>query len=624
MLLGSFASCSKDQGSAPTIDPQGETTIISLNAEMSLDDDDLRALEYQMGTNAQGQQVPVPEFTDGQKVPVHTFIKSSFNERAIKTIEWTYVAKTKTLHLMYDDPGNDLGIVTNLNNMSGRKWYLSGMIGGQLNGTKVQLNGTKVLTESDGSLGCVAGKLDVPYYFPWTELTIEVSKGLKTGSTSSYKYAHARAGEMKTFKPLGALIGYNLGNAVSGSNSLTLENFHVSSNVFGDQGSFELNNTVTVPQPVWSPESCTDMTYTFTSTPTPITEGTSSSKYYYAWVMPTPGVTDPARTNIRVRFASTPFQNETDEFKRDDTRFYFTDYVPNATTGGKVVSGKVYKLKTNATKNIKHPMQHVTKSDLAGGPSLTYDITNYIPKPAGVQGALRFTPNHNNDQSGYYNWHIAKGDKNANYNSPPTKKLADQTLIDTDGSSIILGTKYRVPYDNEWWGVFPQVTVSWTTSTSGIRAETMKVGEGLGATALLQGYTSEYSAVSTDGNDAVFYAIRFTPKSDCATITEQVLQESTRFYTPARDDMMKCAYRFRRVGNDAEWASGTSLTTHMVIDAVYLGPETTATTLATVSTPAWWTAHAGKVISRTFPASGFIMDTTTGWAGPRATASKYN
>lgn len=214
LALGAFASCSDDR-SEPNDSAQrgGEKVSFSLNAEVSVDDPSLRAIDYKLGNNANGELVPMPQFTDGQEVEVHTILQSSSGRAVAKTLKWRYNKAKHKLVLRQND-GHSLSI-SGFNNDGGVKWYISGMIGGTLipNTTQVAFEGERVLKGVDGNIGDVIGSLNVPYSFGWTELTINT--GTPREINGSHRYAEVPAGSGVKFSPLGALIAYKLGNAQS-------------------------------------------------------------------------------------------------------------------------------------------------------------------------------------------------------------------------------------------------------------------------------------------------------------------------------------------------------------------------------------------------------------------------
>lgn len=275
LAVGVFASCSQE-GNEPnsTAEIGGETVSFSLSAEVSVDDPSLRAIDYKLGSNANGELVPMPQFTDKQEVEVHTILKSSNGAVAAKTLKWRYSAASKKLVLSQND-GHSI-TVSGFNNDNGVKWYVSGLIGGELipNTTRVTFAGERVLKGVDGNEGDIVGSLNVPYAFGWTELTINTSDARDTDD--SHKYALVPPTANVKFVPRGSLIAYKLGNAqTSGSYTFSPKGFTVASNAWGDQGEFELSTDIPTANPetslpLWTESSCgANMYYTFADGHTP-------------------------------------------------------------------------------------------------------------------------------------------------------------------------------------------------------------------------------------------------------------------------------------------------------------------------------------------------------------------
>ncbi len=622
-----LASCTKDGGQEPSPGPAEQTTL-SLVAEMPLEEEAgtraAQTIDFELGS-VSGQTIPRPKFTDGQKVPVHTILKSSTGEMDIKTVEWTYYADSKTLRLIHGDAGNSF-TVANFNNDGGRVWYMAAMIGGELNGTRVEFNGVKVLTETSGQVGDAVGALHVPYYFPWTEVKIQTNREPGLGAGASYSYGLARPADTdpkKKFKPLGSLIGYQLGNAVAGSGARVVESFTVTSNAFADQGSFELDDTPSASTlPVWTPSQCSGaMTYTFAPTPPSLSPDVTPTKYYYAWVMPRPTPPVELRTRVTMRFT-------TSLSGTDFTKAYYTDYVPNATTGGLPKTGKVYSLKANAKENVIVPIQYLTEYNLAGGPGITIVPANVTPAPPGVQGVLRFNNRsvanpttatnsipHRNDQSGYYNPELLTAQNHLGRN-PSLINIINLSAVDMDGTTRVLNTRYRVAELDDVWGLAPQASLRPNWISYAPYTEQMKVGEG--TSAVLGNYTSRYAEHVTlsDPNDYAYVGVRFGRQEQCLdnirTGHDNQNPSLARTYVGAPDDVMKCAYRFLRKGNATLWLNSfnnptNALDTHYILEVVYLGNEAQATDVYALRDPAWWTAPGRVVFSRILPAAGHMQ-----------------
>lgn len=613
LTLTLVASCSKD--TSRTEEPgsldQGKAASISLAMSVSVDDESFRALEYSLQPNAKGQLVPMPMFTDKQKVDVHTMIKSNTGAIAAKTVKWTYSADTKTLRLLPGDEGNAFPL-TNFNNENSRKWYVTGMIGGTLGADhSVVVTPTRDL-KAAANLNDELGSYDVPYAFAWTELEIHTS-GEKEGNS----YKEASVTPLVTFKPQGAFVKFQLGNKQEDNTnpSFTLKSFTVSSNNFGDQGKFDMNTTPNPGgMPKWSAADCgTTMLYTIQGTSPSITHGAKMDKYYYAWVMPEHR--NIVRTSVVIRGEST---GET-----SITKSFFSDYV---TKDKNLTSGLVHLLSANVSKPVYLPIEYITEYNLAGGGSSVAvspiissgDASDYI----GHTGQLRFAnlkadgqpePNpHANNRSSHYMWTSVSAGAN------PDQALRNLTMLDVDGQSILLKDKYRIPQLDDWWGIFPSATTAEVNLQNiGISMvpgmsqrlktpEHMKVGDATEGNLFAQNYTSEYTpARSINTNDVVVYALRFMKQEECASIEKEIyLEDKLRFYPPASDNTMACAYRFQRVGSRNTWEDKQSMNHHLIIEVVYLGEEVVSTSLETIENEAWWNTKrsGGKVYKLIFPA----------------------
>lgn len=635
LVAGILISCSQDKiEPSSTAYVSEEAISVSLNAEVSLDDPNLRAIDYRLGNNSSGELVPMPQFVDKQEVEVHTILKSSNGVAVAKTLKWRYDASKRKLVLKQND-GHSIS-VTGFNNDGGVRWYVSGLIGGTLidGTTRVVFAGERVLRSVDGNVGDLVGSLNVPYAFGWTELTIDAS--LARDADGSHKYAAVPQGVSVKFSPRGALVAYKLGNAQdSGSYTFSPKGFIVGTNTWGDQGEFELSTDIPTAHPekampIWTESSCAStMHYTFASghTPSAIAHNSTTDKTYYAWVIP--HKEQPATAQVRVMLQGKSSRPETTSYK-DYTETYFTDYAPKTTgTQGRVSHGKVHTLAAKAKRRVMLPIEYVAEYNLAGGNGLTYTTTNFTsPQPAGVQGGLRFANSHSNDQSGYYNWYEVAGQQHATYN-PSTRNL--QAEVDnTFGSG-----NYLIPTIEQLWGIYPSA-FTWTLTLSAPSPrlnsrEAMAVG--LGADMLRQTYLSDYSRAFTSphgGSDvtdnAVLYAIRFKARTnDCTPLQfasnyDTATGVNTPYtYPSALDNTMKCAYRFTRVGGANAWSNNnnSNLTNQFVIDVVYLGEEATPTTLDQISDEQWWSdkKSAGLLFSRTFPATGYVIDHLSSTSG---------
>lgn len=631
LSLGVLASCSQDKNE-PNLSPKqdGDVVSISLSAEVSVEDPQLRAINYKLDKNANGKTVPMPQFEDGQLVDVHTIVKSSDGEYGVKTLKWRYDVVKKVLELapsVKDAQGteysNDIQI-HEFNNDNDKKWYISGLIGGTLtpNLAHVDFEGFRVLKGIDGNPGDVMGSLNVPYAFGWTELELN-TKG-KKDENNSYPSAKMLATANAKFQPLGALIGYRVGTAQEVNASFDPEGFNVGSNTWGDRGSFNLDTDIPSANPnkalpVWKERLCgSSVYYTFVDKPSRVAHGGLTNKIYYAWVMP--HATQPAVPEVKVmlkgkssRQPSTDYQNYTDA--------WFTDYTLKS--AGKVDNGKVYTLSAKATRHLNLPVQYVTDYNIKGGGVLA---TIYDQASTTHVGSLDFATSHSNDDSGYYNGYKVTGEYHSSAN--PNRLSLPATIQEK------WGDEYIIPRIEQWWGIFPSSMPRYEYQNRpsihgyGIPNSPIKYGQdsepvAVGSKDNLRRnlYSSEYSQAYVTNNDtdnAVIYAIRFQARDtkcddyDISTDYEPVSKTyPSHLYPVARDNSMKCAYRYTRVGGklDLDWKKEgrpEKLDNRMVIDVVYLGEEANPTSLKTISDPQWWKnkQEKGLVFTKTFPFPG--------------------
>lgn len=230
-----------------------------------------------------------------------------------------------------------------------------------------------------------------------------------------------------------------------------------------------------------------------------------------------------------------------------------------------------------------------------------------------------------------YNYRILLGEVDATIN-PQGKHINELTVWDTDDSKIPLGSKYHVPSHDEWWGTWisfgaggnisPNYSggFNWTptaNSPSGAVNEHIAVGQAYSPTqGLRRYYTSEFSkpvAGSSASNRGTIYAIRFdkpTPATGKLCVEPQVLDgnflNESRIYYPAPDRSMRCAYRYRLMGNGLT-SSLVDSRNMLQVSVVYLGDN--QTTLADVQSEAWWSAQEAqrRVHTRHYTADGYYQ-----------------
>lgn len=726
MLVPAFLlACEKDK--EQEIAEPGTPLTLSVEAEVSVDEDQLRSLVMELGKNKNQQIVPMPKLTDKQKVLVYTALKSTNGAFAIREIEWVYNAQTKSLKLERENPRNQFS-VTNFNPNHNAQWFITGLIGGTRRakrgplGNTVQFEGTRILSPAT-NVGDAIEDLQVPYSFGWTPMVADIESSVDARGSHTIGYAKMKKGAI--FKPHGALIAFKLGNNMN--YGMNLETINLMSDSYGDQVIFNLNTKpVEGARPTYTLSSTgvRTMTYSFKNKNSELLPAHSSlTQTYYAWVIP---VTEnlPPVANSRVIFNGSPAQSGV----TNHTGKYLTSYQPNPASRGQVAEGKVHNLTAKANTSIHLPIEYVTEYDVAGGhimgrgsytnpevkpipvlevseseqhvtprwtsealpveqaygehellllkgkngvpdvtvklsAAYTYDLlppttpindVNYEPRytsgtdrlsqfrvekiPVPIpcsMGNLRMsdqnpdgTPSDNPYKAkniGVYNWYVCAGKQHPYYNP--------QGLDLAEGFNQTNGTDYRVPEQDDWWGVMPSIardqvdakkgttvggrhhqedlTLIWDRPAATERLEVMKVGAGTSpTTALMQAYMSEYSQGYTTDDESVVYAIRFKSVGDqqrqVVTLPfvnpDNTTEDYQRAYFPAPDDKMKCAYRYRRVFRGR---LGHFEYNGLIVDVVYLG-ENNSTTLAEISSPDWWSTQqtAGKVLSRAFVGTG--------------------
>ncbi|MGI6880888.1 BACON domain-containing protein [Bacteroides sp. KG123] len=246
----------------------------------------------------------------------------------------------------------------------------------------------------------------------------------------------------------------------------------------------------------------------------------------------------------------------------------------------------------------KLPLEYVAEFNLAGGSQYGTQPNNAAVTGAQNESALRFANSHNNDQSGYYNWYVCKGIYDATYNSS-TKNLFSDGFF-TPGHP---GHGYHLPSRQELTGVFSHGgQVNYGSSSGSV----VTVNEACQFGNIKKTFGADYYST---GNGTC-YALRFKQATgnpnDGSPLTD---------FPQATDNSMLCAYRYRCVGS---LSSGNN-TDRLEIDCVYLGEAGASSVLiGTISNDSWWNTQAaipGNVITRTFPAAGYIFPAYVSGAG---------
>lgn len=640
-LLGILlSSCNKEgkfasEDSLPRV--AYEVTLKGLTAEIS--DDTFRAANFVMGANSTGGMVPLYKLEDGATVIVNTGLShregKAFGAAALK---WKYKKGTAESKPKLVLEKGTITITSEDDWVIGSKdWFLTGIWGGTLNQESVVITPTtELIGVNNANPSGNEFALEVPYGFPWTPVeVVQTGGGITVGEAKDF-----------VFRPLGTVIGYQLGNNLGVGTTLAPTGFMVFSDGFAPSGFFTLKATstrhiVSGGYPRWLEGwDCSAMDYTFSpKTPVGVLAHGQQSKFrYYAWVMPRAQVTR-ANTYVVIKGSATGTNSWGNLWKSN----YVGVNMPKMHTA--------YTLKANAASRVLLPLEAVTEYNLAGGEDLAF------PELGGndaSKGALRFanrasngspvaTP-HYNDASGYYNAHIVSGNADGSLQTeetslanPNNKSLKTERLIDIDGSTIILGSKYFVPTDDHYFAVFPgfhefrqatdvKIGMLGNSDNSDRIVESFRLGDDDIPIRLTA--ACSYSNPIVTGGKAEVYALRFmkppigTETGSRWKITPATgAQETYLCYPLVVDNNGVCAFRYTYT-RDLNAPDNGTLTAYVKVEMIYLGEagynELTDKTAAEIK--AKWVALSGKYpfFSRTFPAAGYapIYDpsTTTPWA----------
>lgn len=273
-------------------------------------------------------------------------------------------------------------------------------------------------------------------------------------------------------------------------------------------------------------------------------------------------------------------------------------------SGTGVINSGSFKLKAgNAEMAIrvilgKVPLEYVAEYNLAGGSQYGSSFSSSnpagaVPTPAQTDGPLRWATSHNNDQSGYYNWYVCKGETQSIYN-PSGLKLFNDVFF-TAGHP---GHGYHLPSRWELTGVF---SYSYSVQYGGF------INQPVNEACEFGGIKKTYLNTYNSSGNGVCYAIRFKKASggpdDGSSLSE---------FPKAEDNSMCCAYRYTRVGS---FAYDNNLTSQLKVDCVYLGEAGASTAIDDIKEDSWWTSHSAEIVTRIFPAAGYIYPAPVSGSG---------
>lgn len=226
----------------------------------------------------------------------------------------------------------------------------------------------------------------------------------------------------------------------------------------------------------------------------------------------------------------------------------------------------------------KCPLECVAEYNLAGGARYIGNLGSIPTTPAQTDTQLRWATNHNNDQSGYYNWYVCKGPL---FNDP----------FFTTGA----GKGYHLPSVQELTGVF---SYNMKVIYGSVASTPPNVHEAIEFGGVKRTFANEYK---TSGN-GVCYALRFkagtpdTPPTDGSSLTT---------FPTATHNGFACAYRYTKVGSFV----GGNLGSHLKVECIYVGDLSPLPSLSVIANDAWWASRTAQTITRIFPAAGGVFDT---------------
>lgn len=236
------------------------------------------------------------------------------------------------------------------------------------------------------------------------------------------------------------------------------------------------------------------------------------------------------------------------------------------------------------------PLDYVAEYNLAGGGSKyggKPDNASFVTS-AQTDPQLRWATSHNNDQSGYYNWYVCKGQYHSHFNPSIENLFSDAFFTTGEGKGYHLPSRWEwngilsfngAKY-NSWYG-YPEKTVNEACEVGGIKKTFA---------------CTYYSAPS----DHVCYAVRFLKATGAPTDDPD---SSLSDFPLATDNSMACAFRY-------EWVStSNNLTNHLKVDCVYLGEAQASTHVSLIRSVI---ENSPNVVTRIFPATGYLGDTFQG------------
>ncbi|WP_420186536.1 hypothetical protein M1B74_07135 [Bacteroides pyogenes] len=260
-----------------------------------------------------------------------------------------------------------------------------------------------------------------------------------------------------------------------------------------------------------------------------------------------------------------------------------------------VRAGRLY-TKVNVEQIWKAPLELVAEYNLAGGYQYgssfsSSDFLGVIPTSAQTDSQLRWAVNHNNDQSGYYNWYVCKGITHPDCN-PDGKNLFSDAFFTTGA-----GKGYHLPSGPELGCIFPSAS----SVQFNVPGYVPNINEAIEFGDVKMTFISDYltPGFAVEGfppDYRLCYSLRF----------KQGRMQFEPDFPLAPDNSMACAYRYEIGGlTDNDHATG-----HLKVQCVFVGDMDPLPDLRMViAREDWWEAQAaipGRVVTRMFPAAEVI------------------
>lgn len=272
-----IASCSQNEptpsGTTPQSSetaPAAETQTIQLSVEGEIYEDDLRAMFISFdrdGNDLPRINLESLKSPDG-KVHVYCVIRGEGGGVAphIAYMTIPFELDGRRLYINQYELALPTGVA--YDNVNGRKWYITGCIGGELDTNSGKLLMQKTISENNLKSGGDS-PLTIPLMFPWTEITFPISP--LRGAVPKVHFA-----------PRGSLLRVSTVNDTG--EDLFSVGAYVKSNTFGSEGYFTFTGDITpgaYPSYTFNDDEGGFTLFTLTS----LRPGESSGSYF-CWVMP--------------------------------------------------------------------------------------------------------------------------------------------------------------------------------------------------------------------------------------------------------------------------------------------------------------------------------------------------